>query len=383
MTRFLIASDSHKHLMTAEKACESIARGIREALPEVNIQTLPLADGGEGTIDAMVAATAGRIITETVADPLCRRRVARFGLIHNEETAVIEIAEAAGSALLAPQERQTMVATSYGVGELIHAAICRNCTRIIVGLGGCIASDMGLGMAQALGVKFYDRAGRELRPYPGPAFNSLSLMDVHRIELDAARQLLEGIHIEVASDVDIPLLGPKGQAYTFGPQKGASASEIAWLDKGFSHLAERIALQFGIEVDVPLAGAAGGMAAGLMGFLEATLRLGAELVAESINLEAAVDRADIVVVGEGCLDSTTLLNKSPSFVATLARSKGKPVIAVVGRVQPHFSSDIFTFISSCFDFSCNVENITHDIAINNLINAAKKSIHMMNNMFDK
>lgn len=377
MTRFLVASGGHKHLLTAARACQCVADGLRAVLPDAAVRQMPLADGGEGTIDVMVAATGGTVVTVRASDPLCRPREARMGLLDHGRGAVIEIAEAAGSALLAPQERQTMVATSYGVGEMIRTAVDKGCTRIVVGLGGCIASDMGMGMAQALGVEFLGIDGRPLRPFPGPAFNALSLMDVHAVDTRAARALLRGVRILVASDVDIPLLGPGGQARTFGPQKGASAQEIAWLERAFAHLAERVRAHGGVDVDVPLAGAAGGMGAGFLGLLGAELRSGAQVVAEASGLEAAIHEADVVVVGEGCLDATTLLHKAPGHAAALARSLDRPVLAVVGRAQPGVAWADLSAVTACFDFSCNADMLDEATVAQALTRAAARAVQDM------
>lgn len=377
MTKFLVASSGHKHLLTAARACQCVADGLRAALPHAAVRQMPLADGGEGTIDVMVAATGGSVTTVRVSDPLCRPREARMGLLGQGRGAVIEIAEAAGSALLAPQERQTMVATSFGVGEMIRAAVDRGCTRIVVGLGGCIASDMGMGMAQALGVTFSGRGGQPLHPFPGPAFNALSLMDVHTVDTRTARTLLRGVRVMVASDVDIPLLGPGGQARTFGPQKGADEREIAWLERAFAHLAERVRAHCGVDVDVPLAGAAGGMGAGFLGLLGAELLPGARVVAEAAGLEAAIREADVVVVGEGCLDVTTMLHKAPGHAAAVARAMGRPVLAVVGRVQPGVAWDDLSSVTSCFDFSCNADMLDEATVAQALTHAATRAAQDM------
>jgi glycerate kinase len=375
--RFLVASGGHKHLLSASQACAYVAEGIRQALPEAEVRTLPMADGGEGTIDALVQAAGGSVASETVYDPLCRPRQARLGLLADGNTAVIELAEAAGSALLACQERQTMVATSHGVGELIAGAVRRGRRRVVVGLGGCIASDMGMGMAQALGVVFLDAAGNPLTPFPGPAFNAMSLLDVCAVRPEAALNLLRGLDIEVASDVDIPLLGANGQARTFGPQKGASQLEIAWLERGFANLAHILLETSGRDVNVPLAGAGGGLGAGLLGFFGARLSLGARLVADMAGLAQAVDAADLVVVGEGCLDATTLMCKTPWHVACLAAERGKPVLAVVGAVHPAFASELFPTVAGCFAFGRDAQGLGAPEAARALTVTAERAVRNM------
>jgi len=312
MVKVLIASCGHKGYLSPSQASQSIARGLRRGSERLSVEMVPMADGGDGTIEVIVAARGGRVVEVPVHDPVFRPRLARLGVCGGPpEVAVIETAEAAGSAVLRPHERQTMVATSYGVGELILAAAARGCRRAIVGLGGSIVSDMGIGMAQALGAVFLDRHGSPLQPICNPGFNALSLVDIKGIRLDGLTVTPGDLEIVVASDADIPLLGPRGQARSFGPQKGASPAEIEYLEAGFASLAEVVHRATGRDVDVPLAGASGGLGAGLLGFLGATLTLGAELVEKEIALAAWIERHDVVIIGEGYLDRTTVLGRAP------------------------------------------------------------------------
>ncbi len=342
--RILVASNGHKDYLSPGEASAAIARGLRrEGVP---VTLAPVADGGDGTIEALVAARRGQVVQVPTHDALFRPRMARLGVYEGvARTAVIEIAEAAGSALLRRHERQTMIATSYGVGELILEAVARSCFRIVIGLGGSIVSDMGIGMAQALGVEFLDRGGEVLTPIANQGFNSLSLRDIAGLRLDGLRVQPEALEILVASDVAIPLLGPGGQARTFGPQKGASEEEIRYLDQGFSDLAAVVARSLGRHVDVPLAGAAGGLGAGLLAFCGARLALGAEVVADEIGLEGKMKEHDVVIIGEGCLDRTTLLQKAPFFAGSLAKRLDRYVIGIVGMVkeavEPVFYHELF------------------------------------------
>jgi glycerate 2-kinase len=346
--KVIIATCGHKDYLSPWEAAESIARGFGRARGRVLTAIVPMADGGDGTIEVLVAARGGRIVDVPVHDPLFRIRPGRMGLVGDPpETAVIQIAEAAGSAVLRPHERQTMVATSYGVGELILEAAAAGCRRIVVGLGGSIVSDMGIGMAQALGIEFLDRHGSPLRPICNPGFNALSLADIAGIRLDGSRIAPGQLDVVVASDVDIPLLGSRGQARSFGPQKGASPAEIEYLESGFAALAEAIHRETGRLVDVPFAGAAGGMGAGLFGFLGATLTLGAEFIANEIALPAWIERHDVVVIGEGRLDRTTQLNKGPYFAGMMAKRLGKHVVAIVGTVAPGTSGTFFDDLIAC------------------------------------
>lgn len=346
--RVLVASCGHKGYLSPRDACAAIARGLACAGPGLAVETCPMADGGNGTIDALVSARGGRVVGVPVHDPLFRPREARMAICPGPpETAVIEIAEAAGSALLEPHERDTMVATSYGVGEMILAAAACGCRRAIVGLGGSIVSDMGLGMAQALGVRFVDASGSTLRPVRSLGFNALSMHDIKGIRFDDLRIAPGTLDVLVASDADIPLLGPGGQARTFGPQKGAGPGDIAHLEAGFANLRRVVLEAAGCDVDVPLAGAAGGLGAGLLAFLGATLVLGAKLVAHETGLRDKMHRHDVVIIGEGRLDPTTLLKKGPHFAGATAKELGKHVIAIVGTVSPGMHGSFYDAVFPC------------------------------------
>ena len=335
--RVLVASTGHKEYLSPADACDTIARGLRQSeaaadLPDLDLA--PMADGGDGLIDAAVSALAGRIVPVAARDPLYRVREARMGIAQwlGETTALIESAEACGAALLPLHERQTMVATSYGLGEMMLRAVQEGSRRIVIGLGGSIVTDCGLGMAQALGFVFLDSAGREISGIGNPGLNALNLAQVADVRSDRVDARLRDVEILVASDVDIPLFGPRGQARTFGPQKYANAMEIEYLERGLANVAGVITRRFGRDIDVPMAGAAGGIAAGLMGLLGAKVLLGAELVSSLIGLEARVRASDVVIVGEGRLDETTLNNKAPFYTGMLAHRLGKPVVAIVGSV---------------------------------------------------
>ena len=335
--KVLVASSGHKEYLSPADACDAIAAGLRagdasQALADLDIA--PMADGGDGLIDAVNSALGGKVITVAARDPLFRTRTARMGMAQwqGKTTALIESAEACGAALLPLHERQTMLATSHGLGELILHAVRQGSRRIVIGLGGSIVTDCGLGMAQALGFVFLDAEGREISGIGNPGLSALNLAQVAAVRADRLHCDFSGIEILVASDVDIPLLGPRGQARTFGPQKYANAMEIEYLEQGLANVAGVIARSFGRDVDVPMAGAAGGIAAGLMGFLGAEVRLGAELVSSIIGLEARMRASDVVIIGEGRLDATTLNNKAPFYTGMLAHQLGRPVVAIVGSV---------------------------------------------------
>jgi len=376
MTKFLIASTGHKDFLTPSEACSAIAKGLQTVCDPEDIQIVPMADGGDGTIDAILASRGGEIISVKTHDSLFRERAGKMGLVRSSEmTAVIEIAEAAGSAILRPHERQTMVATSYGVGEMILAAVDLGCSKIIIGLGGSIVSDGGLGMAQALGVTFLDKNGKQLNPISNSGFNALSLNSIASFQLDGLKIDLDRTEIVVASDVDIPLLGRNGQARTFGPQKGASNIEIEYLAHGFENLVRVINKVVCLNVDVPLAGAAGGLGAGLMGFLNAKLFLGAHFIAREINLEAKIKNVETVIVGEGCLDQTSFSNKALYYTANLAKKYGKPVIALVGIHHDCDTSSFCDRVYVCHSNDSDVEMLTSSAIENQLQNTAAMVIN--------
>lgn len=333
LKRILIASNGHKGILSPTEACTTIAAGLSGIAAELS--SVPMADGGDGLIEALMSSLPGEIEPITVRDSLFRARRARLARLQTSTgpTAVVEIADAAGSAILASHERQTMVATSYGVGEMILAAIERGYRRVIVGLGGGITTDCGMGLAQALGVEFVGRNGKLLQPVCNQGFNALSLIEVDSVRLNGLRYDPCAVEILVAADVDTPLLGPRGQAATFGPQKGACDVEIDYFERGLANLAGVIGRCLGREVDIPMAGAAGGMAAGLYGLLGARLQLGAELVAQELDLATKIKASDLLVVGEGKMDSSTFHRKSPHYLAELAAAAGVPVVAVVGQAQ--------------------------------------------------
>jgi glycerate kinase len=340
--RILIASNAHRGVLGAVQACGAIARGLTGVDAELVI--VPMADGGDGLIDALTATLGGQCELVAVHDPLFRLRQARMGSVTTSQgrTGIIEAAEAAGAALLPAHERQTMVASSYGVGELILAAMERGHRRIVVGLGGGITTDCGMGLAQALGVQFFDRQGRLMAPICNGGFNALSLLDVADISLAQLRFDPGKVEILVASDVDTPLLGPCGQARIFCPQKGANEAEIAYCEQGLANFSEVVRDRLGRQIDVPMGGAAGGAAAGLFGLFGAELRLGAELVAQELDLAGKIADSDLLVVGEGRLDHTTFHHKAPHYLAELARSCAVSVVAVVGAAEQ--GSDLFDAI---------------------------------------
>ncbi len=324
----VIAPDSFKGSLLSPDVAAAIADGVKRAAPRAEVVQVPMADGGEGTVQALVAATGGRLETVTVEGPLGEPVQATFGILGDGKTAVIEMAAASGLPLVPPDRRDPTKTTTYGTGQLIRAALDRGVERIIIGIGGSATNDCGCGMAQALGVKFYDSQGREIERVSGGR-----LLDVARIDASGRDPRLSSVRITIASDVDNPLYGPQGAAHVYAPQKGATPEQVELLDRGLRHMAEVIRRDLGVDVaHVPGAGAAGGLGAGLMAFCGADMRLGVELVIEAVGLEEKMAGADLVITGEGKVDEQTAFGKAPAGVARVARKLGVPVVAVGGAV---------------------------------------------------
>lgn len=323
--KLVIAPDSFKESLSALDVAEAIADGFRAIFPDADIVTLPVADGGEGTVEAMVAATGGRIVTLPVTGPLGRPVEAFYGITGDGTTAVVEMAAASGLMLVPPEKRDPRVTTTFGVGEILKAALDAGARRFIVGIGGSATNDGGAGMLQALGARLLDADGRDLPP------GGAALARLARIDLAGLDARLRDARIDVACDVDNPLVGPKGASAVFGPQKGATPAIVAELDAALTTYAAVIARDLGAAVaDRPGAGAAGGLGAGFAGVLGATLKPGVDIVLDAVGLDAIVRDADLVVTGEGRMDFQTVHGKTPIGVARVAKRHGKPVIALAG-----------------------------------------------------
>ncbi|MFN4179398.1 MAG: glycerate kinase [Armatimonadota bacterium] len=325
--RLVIAPDSFKGSASAKEVAQAIADGLKVALPDAEFDLVPMADGGEGTVEALVAATNGKIITKKVTGPLGEPVDAFFGILGDGETAVIEMAAAAGLHLVPPEKRNPLVTTTYGVGELIKVALDAGCKRIIVGIGGSATNDGGAGMAQALGAKLLDEKGNEI------GFGGGELGKLAKIDISGLDNRLRETEILVACDVTNPLTGPNGASAVYGPQKGATPEMVGLLDKNLKHYAAIIRRDLGVDVEnVPGAGAAGGLGAGLMAFCQAKLKRGVELVIQAVGLDERVRSSDLVITGEGKLDFQTGFGKVPHGVAQVAKRYDKPVIAIVGQL---------------------------------------------------
>ena len=325
---FVLAPDSFKESMSAAQASQAMQRGIQNVIPDAHIIHVPMADGGEGTVDALISSLKGQSIACDVTGPLSEQRIQTYwGMVDAGQTAVIEMAKANGIHLLAAEKCNPMLTTTYGTGEMIKRALDLGVKKIIVGLGGSVTNDAGAGMAQALGVRFLNHAGESIQVCGG------NLELVKSMDLSELDPRLADTEILIASDVNNPLCGPSGASYIFGPQKGAMPEMVKQLDQNFGYFADVVAGQFGRDYrHVAGAGAAGGLGFGLMAFTAASIRSGVELMIEQVQLNEKIAQADYVLTGEGKIDSQTSLGKTPFGVAQLARQFNKPVIAFAGLI---------------------------------------------------
>jgi glycerate 2-kinase len=335
--RVLIAPQELKGTLTAVEAARAIARGLSSRYPRWELDLLPMADGGPGTTDALVAALGGDRRSSTALDPLMRSVTAEWAMLPRG-LAVIECAAASGLLRLAQDELDPRRASSYGTGQLIAAALDAGASELIVGLGGSATNDGGAGMAQALGFRLLDGAGRDLEP-GGAALRNLASIDAA-----GAHPRLAGVGCLGATDVTNPLCGPEGASAVYGPQKGADAAAIAELDEALSHFAGVVGRDLGVETrEGPGSGAAGGLGAGLIAFLGAELRSGARVVADAAGLEQRLGAAGIVITAEGRLDAQTAYGKTPQYVARLAQSLQRPVICLAGSFGPGYEESLSLF----------------------------------------
>ncbi len=325
--RIVVAPQALKGSLSAAETGAAIAQGVREVYPEAEIVLVPVADGGEDTAQTLVDATGGRWLEREVTGPLGEPVWAALGLTGDGKLAIVEMAACAGLPLVPVERRNPCVTTTYGVGELIRAALDQGYRHFLVGLGGSATNDGGAGLLQALGVHLLDAQQRELPP-GGAALARLTRIDLTQMD----GRLSESI-FEVACDVNNPLCGVTGASAVYGPQKGATSAMVVELDAALAHYAELIERDLARDVrDVPGAGAAGGLGAGLMAFLNATLRPGAQIVLDAVHLEEALHGASLMITAEGQLDSQTANGKSVGAVAALARKYGLPVLVIAGSL---------------------------------------------------
>ena len=323
--RIVVAPDSFKGSVSALGVAEAMERGIHRVFPVADVKKIPIADGGEGTVEALVTATDGTVRQIEVTGPLGDRVLARWGILGDGKTAVIEMAAASGLPLVAADQRDPSQATTFGTGELIRAALDAGLRKLIIGIGGSATSDGGTGMARALGVRFSDESGQPL------AEGGAALANLHKIELDGLDPRLSDTEIIVACDVDNPLCGPRGASAVFGPQKGATPETVEVLDRALGHFAACATAATGRDVaERPGAGAAGGLGAGLLFCTSATLRPGVEIVLDAVGFADIVRDADFVITGEGRTDFQTAFGKAPVGVARVAKEFGVPVFCLSG-----------------------------------------------------
>ena len=326
--KIVIACNAFKGSLTSVRAGRIIARAFRRAMPDVEIHEVPIADGGDGTLDCIAAAVASKRVRKKVSGPLFAPLTADYLLIDNGRAAVVEMARASGLALLRREERDTARATTLGTGLLIRDAIERGCEKIIVGIGGSATTDGGTGAAAALGYVFRDARGRALEP------RGASLARIRKIDDSSVLDKFKDVEIIVACDVANPLLGPGGAAVMYAPQKGASPAQVKQLEAGLKNLADVAARDLGLNFrNTPGAGAAGGMGFGLMTFLSARLVSGIDMMIEAAGLEEKLHGADLLITGEGRMDAQSAQGKAPFGLLKVAKKHYVPVIAFVGAVQ--------------------------------------------------
>ena len=361
--KIVIAPDSFKESISAPAAAEAIARGVKAAIPGAQTVCVPMADGGEGTVEAVLAAASGEARMQTVNDALGHKVDAVWGMLA-DGTAVIEMAAASGLELIAPARRDPMRASSHGVGELILAALDAGARHIILGLGGSATNDAGAGMLTALGARLLDAEGHSLPPGGG------ALARIASIDVQGLDPRLAGARIDVASDVDNPLCGPQGASHVFGPQKGATPAQVHELDQALERFADICARSLGVDHrDAPGAGAAGGLGFAAKAFLDARFRPGVDIVAELGGLAQAVEGATLVFTGEGRMDAQTLRGKTPAGVARIARQAGVPVVALAGSLGEGYEALHACGISAAFSLAPG------PITLQQALNDAERLLH--------
>ncbi|OJV16585.1 MAG: glycerate kinase [Dyadobacter sp. 50-39] len=324
----LVAPDKFRGSLEAAEVCDAVIEGVQKAYPDAKVTAIPLADGGEGTSAILTRQANGSEVTVTVMDPLNRQIKATYGISEDHQVAFIEMAAASGLALLKVEERNPLRTSTFGTGQLIVDALDRGVKKIILGIGGSATTDGGIGMAEALGYAFKDSEGRTLLPN-GESLGKIAAIDMHNVDSRLAL-----VSIVVACDVTNPLFGKDGAAFIYGPQKGADPEMVVQLDQGLQNLTQVATRAFGRDVSlVPGAGAAGGLGAGCMWFLNGTLQDGISIVMEQCNMTSLVANADLVITGEGKVDEQTLAGKVVKGLAGLCKSHRVPLAVVCGTLQ--------------------------------------------------
>ena len=329
--KVVIAPQSFKGSISALDAARAMAEGVRRVVPDAGTVLVPVADGGDGTLETLVDATGGDIRSATVTGPIGKAVTAEWGALGDGKTATIEMARTSGLALLSLDDRDPLRATTYGLGEVIREALDKGFRSFIVGIGGSATNDGGAGMAQALGVRLLDEIGNDL------SHGGAALRYLHRIDMSGIDERAVEAKFSVACDVSNPLTGPEGASAVYGPQKGATPELVEQLDAALKNFADVVERDIGTNInDVPGSGAAGGLGGGMMAFLDGSLRAGVDIVLDQVGLDEMLEGADLVITGEGQLDFQTVYNKAPIGVAWRAREKGIPVVAISGSLGKGF-----------------------------------------------
>lgn len=374
MKKFVLIPDSFKGTMTSVEICRIMDEEIRKIYPDADIVSIPVADGGEGSVDAFLSACGGKKIELTVKGPYLEEMTGFYGVLDNG-TAVIEMAACAGLPLV-ENNKNPLKTSTYGVGQLILHAAESGCKKIIVGLGGSCTNDAGTGAAAACGVRFYNEEGKEFIPTGG------TLSEIRKIDVSGFAPELKDVEIITMCDIDNPLYGPFGAAHVFGPQKGADEKMVLILDEGLRDISELIKTQLGKDIsDIPGSGAAGGMGGGMVAFFDSKLQMGIETVLDTVNFNDVAKDADMIFTGEGKIDTQSIRGKVVIGVARRAKSLGVPVVAVVGDIGDDIElayeegvSGIFSINRVAVDFKLAKKRSKSDLALtmNNLMRFIKR-----------
>ncbi|WP_439328495.1 glycerate kinase [Lonepinella sp. BR2357] len=366
--KIVIAPDSFKESLTALEVAAAIETGFKKVFPQAEYGKIPMADGGEGTVQSLVDATQGERIHVEVTAPLGNKVTAFLGLSGDKQTAFIEMAAASGLHLVPMDKRNPLNTTSYGTGELINAALNCGVKKVILGIGGSATNDGGVGMLQALGAKFLDEQGNEI------GLGGEQLARIQHIDISRLNSKLSQVAFEVACDVDNPLCGEKGASAVFGPQKGATAEMVQTLDQALLHFSHIVQRDLGLNIQNQAgAGAAGGMGGGLLLLPNVQLKAGVQIVIEAVQLSNAVQQADLVITGEGRMDAQSIHGKTPIGVARTAKQFNKPVIAIVGSLREDYPVVYEQGIDAVFPIIRQVDSLENTLnsGRENLISTAE------------
>jgi len=365
MKKVVLAPQGFKESLTGMEIAIAMSIGVKRVWPDVETVLIPVADGGDGTLQALVDSSDGEVRVAKVEDAIGRVIEAEWGALGNGTTAVIEVASAVGLARLTPEERDVRNSSTRGVGQLFTEALDAGFTDFIIGVGGSATNDGGAGMIQAMGGKLTDSNGEDIAP------GGIALADLAHIDISGLDPRMADVNVVVACDVNNPLCGTRGASAIFGPQKGATSEDVQQLDAALANYAQVISKDLNTDVaDIPGAGASGGLGAGLMGFFDARLRLGADIVLEALTLEKHLVDADLVIVGEGQFDRSTVFNKSPVAVAQRAKIRGIPVIGIAGslgagfaEVHDHGIDAVFSLVSRPMSLKAAMDDTKRLVAI--------------------